>query len=125
MHMGKSTVLIILILSLPLAVMAFSIEGRYSVEVDTPVGLEKGFVIVEKTPDKDTYHGILNLWKHDNEFKEARCDGRSFEFSSKLRYSVFRIKFTCSGTIDEKGSLVAVAGTLFGKMNVRGSKDNI
>jgi len=120
--MKKLFVAAILLIGVLSCAFAFSIEGTYSVTVDTPVGLEEGTVVVNKTPGKDAYEGVLTLFGHDNPFKDAVFDGLNFRFESRLKFTIMKIKFKCSGTITEAGVLEAVADTAFGKMAVSGSK---
>ncbi len=96
------------------------IAGTYEIEVDSPVGPEKGTVCAE--PDgKGGFAGSITLFGNTNSFADGVFDGKTFAFSGKMKFLFFRIPYTVTGTFD--GSVIeAVAATSAGDMKITGRK---
>lgn len=97
--MKKLLIILILMLCSVSAVFAYTAEdvaGRWYMACDTPVGLKRGYIDCNFTSSND-FTGILNMFGNDNTYDDGYFQDKEFSFSGKIKFMIFRIKYSATG----------------------------
>ncbi len=116
-------VLLLLAVSLPLSAVGYeSLYGQWDIVVDTPIGLKDGSVVMQQGKDGELA-GALTLFDKTTPFLEASYDGEVLYFRGKIKFAIFSIPYEATGKLDGD-SVVAVADTKMGKMEIVGKRSS-
>lgn len=94
------------------------IDGTYQFLLDTPMGKEKGTLVL--TSNQNLLSGTIKLAGYEKRI-QGKVSGNHFEFSSSFQKLVFHIQFHVSGAI-QNNKLSALVKSNYGNMNIIGTK---
>jgi hypothetical protein len=77
--------------------VGMSLDGRYRVEVKTPVGLQEGSLTLRL--EGTTVSGALDTPKGGSEFSGGRVSGNEVTFEAKIRTPMGRMKAHVTGSV--------------------------
>ena len=74
-----------------------SLDGRYRVEVKTPVGVQEGCLTLRV--EGNTVSGVLDTPKGSSEFTGGTASGNDVTFDAKIRTPMGRMKAHVMGSV--------------------------
>lgn len=94
-------------------------EGKYSITLETPIGVEKG--ILELKINGNNASGTIIAKNKENPFTGGEIKGSKLIFSGKLKVAIMTFAYTANCTI-ENGVLKGTVSTKYGELKVKGNK---
>ena len=96
------------------------VEGKYSITMKTPLGVQKG--VVTLNVNGDSLSGVFKALGTANNFNDGKVSGNNFTFSGRLRTMIGSISYVVEGAIDGD-NITAVAKTSKGNFQITGKRE--